>query len=182
MKLRDKVHFREPVRDRFYNGYSEDETVLVRYSNKIGVFTIRNLFTLVKPAERLIDKGEDIWVKEIAEQMEVLSRDGFVKLLEVDRRKIFEPLLRIETKSGKYTIVSKSHKIPVMKENEEVLLRADNIKKGDLVYVSELKEGIAGKYEKIVKIKEDKKLRLSVYGMVTESGGAIISGIFQKSY
>ncbi len=182
MNLKDKIHFREPVRDRFYNGYSPGETILLRYEAKVGVLTVRDLFILVKPAERLVLKSEDIWVKEIAEKMEVLGRNGFIKLVGMVRRKVYEPLLRIETKSKKCTVVSKSHRIPVMKENEEVLLRADQLKVGDLLYVSELKENVTGQYEKIVKIEREEKSPLSVYGMVTESGEAIISGIFQKSY
>ena len=182
MNLKDKIHFREPVRDKFYNGYSPDETVLLRYDGKVGVLTVRDLFILVKPAERLVTKSEDIWIKEITEEMEVLSRDGFIKLNGMVRRRVYEPLLRIETESKKCTVVSKSHKIPAMKENEEILLRADQLKVGDLLYVSELKENATGLYEKIVKIEQEENPPLSVYGMATESGGAIISGIFQKSY
>ncbi len=180
MKLRDKIYFEEPVRDRFYNGFSEDETVVLKYDGKTGIFTMRNFFTLVKPAERLVAKEEDIWLKDISEDMEVLGRNGFERVLQVIRRKVYEPILVVKTKTHK-TVVSASHEIPVSKENGEELVRADNLKEGDKIYVAD-ENGENGRYEEIEKIEKDKKWRLSVYGMLTESGGAFISGIFQKSY
>ena len=180
MELKDKIYFEEPVRDRFYNGFSEDETVVLKYDGKVGIFTMRNFFTLVKPAERLVAKEEDIWLKDISEDIQVLGRNGFEKVSQVIRRKIYEPLFAVKTKT-KSTVVSASHQVPVMKEDEEELVRAVNLKKGDMVYVTE-NDGSNGHYEEITEIAEDKKWRLSVYGMVTESGGALVSGIFQKSY
>ncbi len=182
MELKDKIYFEEPIEDRFYNGYSEKETVVLRYDGKVGVFTIRNFFTLMDPAERLVAKEEDIWVKDMLEEKpaEVLGKNGFEKVIQLVRRKTFEPLFIIQTESGKTTIVGASHQIPVLRESEELLLRAEDIKEGDLVYV---KNGDGNlKTEKIVKKELEGKRHLSVYGMITESGGAIVSGIFQKSY
>lgn len=179
MELMDKIYFEEPIRDRFYNGYSEEETVILRYSGKIGKFSIRNLFKLVKPAERLVAKEEDIWLKNIKEEMEVLGKDGFEQVYEIIRRKVYEPLLVIETKT-KRTIVCSSHQIPVKRDQEDILLKAEDLKEKDEVYVSDGESN--GRYEEIVRIYPDNEERLSVYGMVTKTGGAMISDIFQKSY
>jgi intein/homing endonuclease len=181
MELKDKIYFGEPIEDRFYNGFSEKETVVLRYNGKVGVFTIRNFFTLMDPAERLVAKEEDIWIKDMLEEKpaEVLGKNGFEKVLQLVRRATFEPLFVIKTESGKTTIVGASHRIPVMRDGEDVLVRAENIEEGDTVYV---KEGDNLKTEKVVKKELEGKRHLSVYGMITESGGAIISGIFQKSY
>ncbi len=179
MELKDKIYFEEPIRDRFYNGYSEDETVTLQYDGKTELITIRNLFKLVKPAERLVAKEEDIWLKKISEDMLILGKNGFEKVQEIIRRVTYEPLLVIETDT-KQTIVSSSHQIPVKRSGEGLLLRADALKEGDLVCV--IKNDGSLNDEAIKKIYEDNKERLSVYGMVTETGGAIVSGIFQKSY
>jgi hypothetical protein len=179
MNLKDKIYFGEPIRDRFYNGYSEDETVVLRYDGKTGWITIRNLFKLVKPAERLVAKEEDIWLKKVDEDMQVLGRNGFERVYEIIRRVVYEPLLVIETETKK-TTVSASHQIPVKRDGKDILARADELKEGDIVFVIE--DDGATKEEKIIKVYKDKKERLSVYGMVTETGGAAISRIFQKSY
>ncbi len=179
MELKDKIYFEEPIRDRFYNGFSENETVLLQYDGKLGNFTMRNLFKLVKPAERLVAKEEDIWLKNLKEEFNVLGRNGFERVYEVIRRVVYEPLLVIETQS-KRTVVSSSHQIPVKREKEEILLRADELKDGDIVIVSGGENSISE--EHIVKIYPDQNEHLSVYGMLTESGGAFISGIYQKSY
>ncbi len=180
MKLIDKIYFEEPIRDRFYNGFSEDEKVVLKYDGKTGVFTMRNFFTLAKPAERLVAKEEDIWLKDLSEDMQILGRNGFEKVKEIIRRAVYEPLFVVETDTKK-TVTGASHQIPVIDNNEEKLVRTENLKEGDMVYVVE-NDGLNGHYEKIKKVEKDKNFRLSVYGMVTESGGAIISGIFQKSY
>ncbi len=180
MELRDKIYFEESILDRFYNGFSEEETIVLKYDNKVGVFPIIDFFILIKPAERLVAKEEDIWLKDISEDMQILGRNGFERVSQVIRRKVYEPLFIVQTKTRK-TIVGASHQIPVMKEDKEELVRAENLKKGDMVYVEE-NDGSNGRYEEIEKVKKDNKNRLSVYGMLTESGGALISGIFQKSY
>ena len=179
MELRDKIYFGEPIRDRFYNGYSENETVIVKYDNRTGSFTIRNLFKLVKPAERLAAKAEDIWLKDINEDFQVYSKNGFERVLEIIRRVSYEPLLVVKTET-KQTVVTISHQIPIKRGGEEMLLRADELKVGDVVLV--LMDDNNTKEEQIKSIEENKKKFLSVYGLVTESGGAFISGIFQKSY
>ena len=182
MELKDKIYFEEPIEDRFYNGFSEKETVVLRYNGKVGVFTIRNFFTLMDPAERLVAKEEDIWIKDMLEEKpaEVLGKNGFEKVLQLVRRATFEPLFVIKTESGKTTIVGASHQIPVVRDGEDILVRAENIEEGNVVYTAD-KEGNL-KTEKVVKKELEGKRHLSVYGMITESGGAIISGIFQKSY
>ena len=186
MNLKDKIYFQEPVMDRFYNGFSENETVVLRFDGKVGVFTIRNMFTLTDPAERLVAKEEDIWLKDIPKEkpMEVLGKTGFVKVQNIIRRRVYEPLFVVKTESGKKTVVSASHQIPVLRNEEEVLVRADNLKVGDLVFVKTGKEvdNPEGKFEKIVSVEKETKQHLSVYGLLTETGGAIISGIFQKAY
>ncbi len=179
MELKDKIYFEEPIRDRFYNGYSEYETVILQYDGKTDWITMRNLFKLVKPAERLVAKEEDIWLKNISEEMLVLGRNGFERIHEIIRRVVYEPLLTIETQTKK-TTVSASHQIPIKRDAEELLLRANELKEGDIVCVIE-NDG-STRDESIKAIYEDKKEYLSVYGMITESGGAAISGIFQKSY
>ncbi len=179
MELKDKIYFQEPIRDRFYNGYSENETVLLKYSGKTGVFTMRNLFKLVKPAERLVAKEENIWLKELKEDFEIYSKNGYERVTQIIRRLVYEPLLIIETQSKK-TSVSASHQIPVKRNGEELLLRAAELKSGDVVLVVD--DTLNTKEESITNITEDKREYLSIYGMITESGGAFISGIFQKSY
>ncbi len=179
MNLKDKIYFEEPIRDRFYNGYSQNETVVLRYDGKIGWITIRNLFKLVKPAERLVAKEEDIWLKKVNEDMQILGKNGFEKLYEIIRRAVYEPILVVETETKK-TSVSASHQIPIKREGEELLARADELREGDVALVIEDDGNV--REEKVMKIYEDKKEYLSVYGMVTESGGAAISRIFQKSY
>ncbi len=179
MELKDKIYFEEPIRDRFYNGYSENETVILKYDGKTGSITMRNLFKLVKPAERLVAKEEDIWLKDISEDMQVLSKKGFERIHEIIRRVVYEPLLVIETKTKK-TVVSLSHRIPIKRNAEELLLRADELKEGDTVFIVE--DNGDTKEEPIEKIYEDEKEYLSVYGMVTDTGGVAVSGIFQKSY
>lgn len=179
MELKDKIYFEEPIRDRFYNGYSGNETVILAYDGKTESITMRNLFKLVKPAERLVAKEEDIWLKDISEDMQILSKNGFERVYEIIRRVVYEPLLVVETKTKK-TTVSASHQIPIKRDNQELLLRADELKEGDLVCVIE--DDGSTKEEAVEKIYEDTKEHLSVYGMITQTGGAAISGIFQKSY
>lgn len=179
MELRDKIYFGEPIQDRFYNGFSEMETVLVRYSNKVGIVRVKDLFAISKGAERMLSKEEDIWIKDIIDEMYVNSYEGLDRVLQIIRRSVYEPLVRLEV-GKRITIVSSSHKIITTFDNGEHLVKAENLKIGDKVFVS--KDGIGIEIESITKIAPENENHLHVYGLVTVSGGAFISGIFQKSY
>jgi hypothetical protein len=179
VELKDKVYFGEPIQDRFYNGFSEMETVLARFSNKVGIVRIEDLFVVAKGTERMLSKEEDIWIKDIVDDMQVTSRDGFDKVLQIIRRRVYEPLVRIEV-ANRVSIVSSSHKIITTFDNGDHLERAQNLKTGDKVLVST--DGTGVETESITKIMAEEENHLHVYGLVTASGGAFISGIFQKSY
>ncbi len=179
MELKDKIYSGEPIQDRFYNGFSELETVLVRYSNKVGIMPIKDLFSIIKGTERMLSKKEGIWVKDISEEMFVLSREGFDRVNSIVRRMVYEPLVRIQVGS-RVTVISSSHKIVVTQDRVEKLVKGAEVKVGDTVFVS--KNGAGIEEAKITKVKLEEEIYLYVYGMETTSGGAFISGILQKSY
>ncbi|MGB9694512.1 MAG: Hint domain-containing protein [Caldisericaceae bacterium] len=179
MELNDKIYFGEPIQDRFYNGFSDMETVLARFSNKVGVVKVKDLFLIAKNTERMLSKEEDIWIKDIVEEMYVNSYENFDKVISIIRRRVYEPLIRIEV-GKKVTVVSASHKIIISFDNGEHLIKASNLKVGDKVFVS--KDGSGVETAAVTKVMPEKKQHLHVYGLVTVYGGAFISGIFQKSY
>lgn len=179
MELKDKIYFGEPIQDRFYNGFSEMETVVVQFANKVAALRIADLFVVAKGTERMLSKEEDIWIKDIVDDMQVTSRDGFDKVLQIVRRKVYEPLVRIEV-GGRVTVVSSSHRIVVVSEGQERLEKAQNLNRGDQVLVSVEKAGVESQAITGVGVENERPLHL--YGLVTVSGGAFVSGIFQKSY
>lgn len=179
VELKDKIYFGEPIQDRFYNGFSETETVVVQFSNKVGSIRVGDLFVIAKGTERMLSKEEDIWIKDIVDDMQVTSRDGFDKVLQIVRRKVYEPLVRIEV-AGRVTVVSLSHAIVTVSEGKERLERAQDLKKGDEVFVSGEKTEV--QRQTVTDVSVDTEHHLHLYGLVTVTGGAFVSGIFQKSY
>ncbi len=179
MELKDKIYFGEPIQDRFYNGFSEKERMVVRFSNKVSIIRIEDLFVIAKGTERMLSKEEDIWIKDVVEDMQVTSRDGFDNILQIVRRRVYEPLVRIEV-GDRVTVVSSSHSIVTVSEGTERLERAQKLKTGDRVLVSVEKTGVES--QAITHIATENESHLHLYGLVTVSGGAFVSGIFQKSY
>jgi len=178
--FKDKIYFEEPILDRFYNGVSPEETVLARFANKAVIITLRNLFSLAEGAERLVSKEEDIWIKDITQEMHILSREGDVKILQIIRRKVYESILRIETEDF-ITTVSKSHEFLVVRENTEIILRANALKKGDILIT--LSPTTQPQYQAVKNIEFVKEPQfVSLYGLLTDTGTAYINGIFGKSY
>lgn len=182
--LKDKITFGEPVLDRFFNGYSPNEYLLVRFANKVGFITVSNLFTVAtktlvpNATERMLSKMEDIWIKDIQDEMFVYSFNGFSKVLKIVRRRIYEPVYRVRTET-KETFVSKSHKFVKIENEEEILVRAFELKEGDRLYTYSPN---IPKQEKVLEVKEIKPDFLHVYGILSEDFGAFVNGIFGKSY
>lgn len=179
MELKDKIYFGEPIQGRFYNGFSEKETVLVTFSNKTGAVRIEDLFVIAKGTERMLSKEEDIWIKDIVDDIQVTSRNGLDKVLQIVRRRVYEPLVRIEVGS-RVTVVSSSHGVVTVSDGSDVLKMARDLKVGDQVLVSV--EGVGTGLQPVTQISAEEDPHLHLYGLVTVSGGAFISGIFQKSY
>lgn len=163
--LTDKITFGEPVLDRFFNGYSPSEYLLVRFANKVGFITVSNLFTVVtktlvpNATERMLSKAEDIWIKDIKDEMFVYSMNGFSKVLKVVRRRIYEPVYRVRT-GTKETLVSKSHKFVKVEGDEEFLVSASSLKEGDNLYTY---SPASPKIESVLEIKEISPDFLHVY-------------------
>ncbi|BAL80543.1 Hint domain-containing protein [Caldisericum exile] len=182
--LKDKITFGEPVLDRFFNGYSPHEYLLVRFANKVGFITVSDLFSVVtktsvpKATERMLSKAEDIWIKDIQDEMFVYSMNGFSKVVKIVRRRIYEPIYKIETEHHE-TIISKSHRFVKLINEEEVLTKAFELKEGDKVYTYSPNNP---KIETVLKVQEIKPDFLHVYGVLTEDFGAFVNGIFGKSY
>ncbi|MGB9666453.1 MAG: Hint domain-containing protein [Candidatus Cryosericum sp.] len=179
MELKDKIYFGEPIQDRFYNGFSEMETAVVTFSNKTGAVRIEDLFVIAKGTERMLSKEEDIWIKDIVDDIQVTSRNGLDKVLQIVRRRVYEPLVRIEAGS-RVTVVSSSHGVMTVSDGSDVLKVARDVKVGDQVLVSV--EGVGTGLQPVTQISAEEGRHLHLYGLVTVSGGAFISGIFQKSY
>ena len=182
--LKDKITFGEPVLDRFFNGYSPSEYLLVRFANKVGFITVSNLFTVVtktlvpNATERMLSKVEDIWIKDIQDEMFVYSMNGFSRVIKIVRRRIYEPVYRVRTET-KETFVSKSHKFVKIEDSEELLVNASSLKEGDKLYTY---APSSPRIESVLEVKEIKPDFLHVYGVLTEDFGAFVNGIFGKSY
>ncbi|MGB9769343.1 MULTISPECIES: Hint domain-containing protein [Caldisericum] len=184
INLKDQITFGEPVLDRFFNGYSPHEYLLVRFANKVGFITVSNLFTVVTKAsvpnatERMLSKAEDIWIKDIQDEMFVYSFNSFSRVLKIVRRRIYEPIYKVKTERYE-TIVSKSHKFVKLIEEEEYLVKASDLKEGDKLYVHSLS---GAKVETVLQVQQIEPNFLHVYGVLTEDFGAFVNGIFGKSY
>lgn len=182
--LKDSITFGEPVLDRFFNGYSPHETVIVRFANKVGNITVSNLFTVVTKAsvpnatERMLSKFEDIWIKDVQDEMYVYSFNGFSKVIKIIRRRVYEEVFKVKTES-KETVVSKSHKFVVNIDGSSILKNAFELQPKDKLYIYSPSNP---KLESVLEVKEIKPTFLHVYGILTEDFGAFVNGIFGKSY
>lgn len=177
--LNEKVYFEEPVLDRFYNGVSPQEKVLAKFQIKIGEVSLINLFSVAKNTEILISKEEDIWVKNIDEEIFVSDRAGFTKIVQIIRRKVYEDVYLVRLENF-HSIVSKSHKFLVIDKDEELFVSANSLKKGDTLLT--LFSSAQPKLEKISSVEKISPDFKFLYGLVTESSSAYINGIFGKSY
>lgn len=182
--FKDKITFGEPILDRFFNGYSPLETVLVKFANKIGFVTVSDLFTLITKAsvpnatERMLSKAEDIWIKDVLDEVYVYGEGGFSRVVKIVRRRIYEDIFSVKTTTKK-TDVSKSHKFVVKEELEEKLKSAFELKEGDKLRVYDKEQEV---FEPVVHVEVIKPSFLHVYGILTENFNAYVSGILGKSY
>ena len=121
------------LRDRKLNSINcIDENGWISFKNENGIkyIQLKELSTILN-----IEEG----VNQISKKCYVLGRNGWTRLKGVMKRPVKpnELIYNFKTRSGYDLRTTSNHKIPVIRDNQELILKAEEIKKGDYLLTSD---------------------------------------------
>lgn len=126
IKLHDLDYFLQPITNCI------DENGWICYKDENGVRNIQ-----LKQLKNMFNMGHNCTVK-INKKCFVLGRNGWTRLKAISIRpsNVEENKYEFSTRTGIDLKVTENHRIPIIREGNEILIEAKNIKKGDLLLTS----------------------------------------------
>ena len=115
--------------------YFGKETVIAKLNGRILNISFEQLYDIVESIEILLNKEEEVWRKG-TDNLEVLDKDGWVKVRKLIKKKKHRPMRFIKNIDGRSVIVTDNH--PMITKSGEKM--ASEITKDDELYTVDIKK------------------------------------------
>jgi len=128
--------------------YYGKEVVIAKYRGRLLLVSFEKLYEILKEEEYVLDSQDEAFAKR-PQELYVLDKDGWVKVLRITRKKKDKPMRFIKNRGGRSVIVTEDH--PMITESGIKEARVVKVEE-DKLFTVDLKRLLEG--EELFKIKQ----------------------------